>query len=153
MARENLWLVKCTDRDGDDVDGLREEYMAGHLSHIEAIVDHIAMAGPLKDPAGDKIVGSMLVYRTDDLEQAKAWLDGDPYARCGIWGNDRVVPSGVGGRYPSRWCDLVVPLSATLYERRCPSQPVLSAQSSAWCGLATNVSHSLRESILWPATR
>ena len=21
MARENLWLVKCTDRDGDDVDG------------------------------------------------------------------------------------------------------------------------------------
>ena len=45
MARENLWLVKCTDRDGDDVDDLREEHMAGHLAHIEAIVDHIAMAG------------------------------------------------------------------------------------------------------------
>ena len=86
MARENLWLVKCTDRDGDDVDDLREEHMAGHLAHIEAIVDHIAMAGPLKDPAGEKIVGSMLVYRTNDLEQAKVWLDGDPYARCGIWG-------------------------------------------------------------------
>ena len=28
----------------------------------------------------------MLVYRTDDLDQAKTWLDGDPYARCGIWG-------------------------------------------------------------------
>ena len=54
MARENLWLVKCTDRDGDDVDGLREEHMAGHLAHIEAIVDHIAMAGPLKDPAGER---------------------------------------------------------------------------------------------------
>ena len=25
VSRENLWLVKCTDRDGDDVDGLREE--------------------------------------------------------------------------------------------------------------------------------
>lgn len=86
MARENLWLVKCTDRDGDDVDSLREEHMAGHLAHIEAIVDHIAMAGPLKDPAGEKIVGSMLAYRTEDLEQAKAWLDGDPYSRCGIWG-------------------------------------------------------------------
>ena len=86
MTRENLWLVKCTDRDGDDVDDLREEQMAGHLAHIEAIVDQIAMAGPLKDAAGEKIVGSMLVYRTDDLEQAKAWLDGDSYARCGIWG-------------------------------------------------------------------
>ena len=71
IARENLWLVKCTDRDDDDVGGLREEHMAGHLAHIEAIVDHVAMAGPLKDPAGEKIVGSVLVYRTDDLEQAK----------------------------------------------------------------------------------
>ena len=87
MARENLWLVKCMDRDGDDVNDLREEHMPGHLAHIEAIVDHIAMAGPLKDPSGERIVGSMLAYRTDDLEQAKAWLEGDPYARCGIWGS------------------------------------------------------------------
>ena len=54
MTRENLWLVKCTDRDGDDVDDLREEHMAGNLANIEAIVDHIAMSGPLKDAAGEK---------------------------------------------------------------------------------------------------
>ena len=85
MERENLWVVKCTDRKDDDVPQLREEYMAGHLSHLETIVDQIAMAGPLKDPSGSRIVGSLLAYRTDDLEQAKAWLDGDPYSRCGIW--------------------------------------------------------------------
>lgn len=87
MARESLWLVKCTDRDDDDVAALRAEHMAGHLAHIESIVDHLAMAGPLKDASDERIVGSMLVYRTDDLEQAKAWLAGDPYARCGIWEN------------------------------------------------------------------
>lgn len=87
MARENLWLVKCTDRTGNDVEGLRQEHMAGHLAHIESIVDHIVMAGPLKDPAGERIVGSLLAYRTDDLEQAKVWLAGDPYALCGIWGD------------------------------------------------------------------
>ena len=54
VAEENLWLVKCTDRDGDDVDDLREEHMAGNLANIEAIVDHIAMSGPLKDAAGEK---------------------------------------------------------------------------------------------------
>jgi len=86
MARENLWLVKCADRDGDDVDDLRKEHMAGHLAHIESIVDHIAMAGALKDPSGEHIVGSMLVYRTDDLEQAKAWLEG---------GLMRVAASGI----------------------------------------------------------
>ena len=85
MARENLWLVKCADRDGDDVDDLRKEHMAGHLAHIERIVDHIAMAGPLKDPSGEHIVGSMLVYRTDDLEQAKAWL-GVTLIRVAVFG-------------------------------------------------------------------
>ena len=85
MACENLLLVKCSDRDGDDADDLRGEHTARHLAHVESIVDHIAMAGPLKDPPGEHIVGSRLVYRTDNLEQAKAWLDGDPYLRCGSW--------------------------------------------------------------------
>jgi len=85
MSRENLWLVKCMDRDGDDVNDLRQQHMAGHLAHIEAIVDHLAMAGPLKDHAGERIIGSLLAYRTDDLSQAQAWLEADPYARCGIW--------------------------------------------------------------------
>ena len=85
-AREKLWLVKCRDREDNDVDNMREEHMAGHLARIEAVLDHIAMAGALKDPAGEKMVGNMLVYRTGDLEQAQAWSDGEPCARCGVWG-------------------------------------------------------------------
>jgi len=85
MARENLWLVQCMDRRGDDVTVLREEHMVGHMRHIESIVEHIAMAGPLKDDEGEQVVGSFLAYKTDDLNQAKAWLEGDPYAQSGIW--------------------------------------------------------------------
>ena len=51
MARETLWLVKCIDRVGEDVSVLQEEYMEGHLTHIQSIVEHIAVAGPLKDPS------------------------------------------------------------------------------------------------------
>ena len=61
MACENLLLVKCSDRDGDDVDDLCGEHTAGQLAHIESIVDHTARAGPLKDPSGEHIVGSALV--------------------------------------------------------------------------------------------
>ena len=85
MSRENVWLVQCTDRVDAEVSRLREEHMAGHLAHLESIMDHIAIAGPLKNAAGDEIVGSLLAYKTDDLDEAKAWLDGDPYAQCGIW--------------------------------------------------------------------
>jgi hypothetical protein len=52
MERENLWVVKCTDREDDDVPQLREEYMAGHLSHLEAIVDHIAIGWSLEGSVG-----------------------------------------------------------------------------------------------------
>ncbi|MGA0432601.1 MAG: YciI family protein [Luminiphilus sp.] len=106
MSRENLWLVKCTDRDGDDVNDLRQQHMAGHLAHIEAIVDHLAMAGPLKDHAGERIIGSLLAYRTDDLSQAQAWLEADPYARwyLGVGGVDA---AGAGCRRPGGWRDLV----------------------------------------------
>ena len=85
MNRENLWLVKCIDREDDDVAVLREQHMVAHMKHIESIVEHIAMAGPLKDEAAERVVGSFLAYKTDDLKQAKAWLDGDPYAQSGIW--------------------------------------------------------------------
>ena len=85
MAREILWLVQCMDRQGNDVTALREQHMAGHMAHIEAIVDHISMAGPLKDETGEQTVGSFLAYKTDDLNKAKAWLEGDPYAQSGIW--------------------------------------------------------------------
>ncbi len=85
MNREHLWLVQCMDREGDDVAALRQEHMVDHMKHIEAIVDHIAMAGPLQDEAGKHVVGSFLAYKTDDLDRAKAWLAGDPYAQSGIW--------------------------------------------------------------------
>ena len=35
--------------------------------------------------AGEHIIGSFFAYKTDDLNQAKAWLAGDPYAQSGIW--------------------------------------------------------------------
>ena len=86
MQRENLWMVQCMDRERDNVTALREQHLVVHMKHIEDIVDSIAMAGPLKDEAGEQIVGSFLAYWTDDLNQEKAWLAGDPLAQCGIWG-------------------------------------------------------------------
>ena len=85
MARETLWIAQCTDRTGEDVSSLRDQHIKGHLAHIESIVEHIAVIGPVKDASGQRIVGSLLAYRTDDLAQAKNWLAGDPYARSGIW--------------------------------------------------------------------
>jgi uncharacterized protein YciI len=86
VEKDKVRVVKCTDREEDDVLQLRETLVSGHPSKlIQGAVDHISMAGPLRAPSGSRRGDSLLAYRTDDLEQAKEWLDGDPYARCGIW--------------------------------------------------------------------
>mgnify|MGYP004174869285 CR=1 FL=1 len=51
MACENLLLVKCSDRDGDDVDDLRGEHTAGHLAHIKHRGSH-CHGGPIKRSPG-----------------------------------------------------------------------------------------------------
>ncbi len=72
MGRENLWLVKCADRDGDDVEGSA----AGAHGRAPCRISRpswttLPWRARSRTLAGERIVGSMLAYRTDDLEQAK----------------------------------------------------------------------------------
>ena len=104
MERDKVRAMSCTDRKDGDVPELREASVHGHLSRlIKATVDHIAMASPLRAPSGSRRGGSLLAYRTKELEQAKARLYGGPHARRGIWADSewsRAVLAGgplVGG--------------------------------------------------------
>ena len=47
----------------------------------------------------------MLMYRSDDLEQAKAGVDGEPFARCGIrgsieWSREVLAARNLAGGVP-----------------------------------------------------
>lgn len=78
-------MAVCIDRPGQEAIAAREEFMQGHLDHIEAILEHILVAGPIFDDDKKTIIGSTLIYRTSDKEQARAWLAADPYFRAPIW--------------------------------------------------------------------
>lgn len=54
-----------------------------HLAHIKAS-GIVAMAGPLLDDAGD-MCGSMIVLEVDNMAQAQAFVDGDPYGKAGLF--------------------------------------------------------------------
>lgn len=54
-----------------------------HLEHIKAS-GIVAMAGPLLDDAGD-MCGSMIVLEVDNMAQAQAFVDGDPYGKAGLF--------------------------------------------------------------------
>ena len=55
-----------------------------HFSHIERIIDKVAVAGPLKDGSGT-IIGSLVVLDVADADEAEAVLRLDPYFAAGVW--------------------------------------------------------------------
>ena len=61
-----------------------------HLAHIKAS-GVVAMAGPLLDEAGD-MCGSMIVLEVDDMAQAQAFADNDPYGKAGLFESVTLTP-------------------------------------------------------------
>lgn len=54
-----------------------------HLDHIQSS-GIVEMAGPFLDSAG-QMIGSLVILTVDDLGQAQAWADADPYAKAGLF--------------------------------------------------------------------
>jgi uncharacterized protein YciI len=59
-----------------------------HLRWVETVVDRIALAGPIYDADGRHMIGSLYVWRTANVEEARAWLASDPFHAAGVW--DRI---------------------------------------------------------------
>jgi len=80
-------LVIC--QDSPDAAMLRETHLQAHLDYIEKIVEHVEVAGPIcqSDKAiDDKIFdGSIFIYATDNIAEARQLFANDPYALAGVY--------------------------------------------------------------------
>lgn len=83
--RKLFVMAVCRDRPGREAIDARAEFMQAHLDHVERVQDHILVAGPIFADDRKTIIGSTLIYKTGDREQARAWLEADPYFRAPIW--------------------------------------------------------------------
>lgn len=81
-----LFAFYC--RDGENSAALREKLLADHLAYVEAAIEKIAVAGPLKQ--GEKTVGSLLVIKAEDEAEARETFEGDPYFAAGVWQSIKV---------------------------------------------------------------
>ncbi len=50
------------------------------------------LAGPFLSEDGERPVGSLLIMEYDDLDQARAFAEGDPYARAGLFESVTIRP-------------------------------------------------------------
>ena len=80
---KTCYLVIC--RDGPDSADRRATHLKGHLDHVEEYWTRYVTAGPIREPGGDALVGSVFLVLADDLADAKALMEGDPYITCGMY--------------------------------------------------------------------
>ena len=77
------YLVIC--RDGSGSAEPRAKHLKGHLDHVEKYWTRYVTAGPIREPGGEALVGSIFLVLADDLDSAKALMEGDPYITCGMY--------------------------------------------------------------------
>lgn len=77
--------------DGPDSAEKRAATQEAHFAHVEAVMDKVAIAGPVKDTDAVN-VGSLFVLKVASSEEAEALLRADPYLAAGVWDRWTINP-------------------------------------------------------------
>lgn len=80
---QTCYLVIC--RDGPGSVEPRKTHLKGHLDHVEANWQRYVTAGPIREPGGEALVGSVFLVLADSLSEAEALMAGDPYITSGMY--------------------------------------------------------------------
>lgn len=78
-----LYLIVC--RDGPGSATARAEKLDGHLRHVEVNWRRYVLAGPLRQPGSQPLIGSYFLVRAADEADARALMSGDPYVSSGMY--------------------------------------------------------------------
>lgn len=65
--------------DGPDAERLRRRDLDAHLAHVEKNWRRYVIAGPLREPGGEKLIGSLLLVLADSADDAWDLCRDDPY--------------------------------------------------------------------------
>jgi len=93
MSKKTILVIaRCFDKTGQDVAQRRQSYLPEHLEHVKQNIETIFAAGPLYTYDNKTVLGSLYIYNTSDVNQAKEMLRADPYYKADIWGEIRFTP-------------------------------------------------------------
>lgn len=80
--------------DSSDSSAKRDRHRAAHVAHISALDDNgrIVLAGPLKDDAGERSIGALIVFEAADIKAARQLVGQDPYVEGGVFQRIDIQP-------------------------------------------------------------
>lgn len=77
-----LIMFRCTDKPGS-TKAKRDEYLVAHLQWVEANMQNIKVAGPLREH--EHIIGSLYILEAETQHEGLALMKSDPYFKADIW--------------------------------------------------------------------
>lgn len=85
-----LFAIYALDKAGDG--SARMTHRPAHLDYLKSKSAMLKAGGALLDDAGEKMVGSMIIIEAADLAAAKAFAEGDPFRKNGVFESVVVRP-------------------------------------------------------------
>lgn len=76
------WLFIAIDKPG--MGEARRAATQPHIPYIDGVLAKLLVGGPIVD-ADRKIIGSMLLYRAETEEEARALFENDPLTKAGVF--------------------------------------------------------------------
>ena len=85
-----LYALICTDKP----DGLpiRKANRPDHLAYLESLGEALIFAGPFTAEDGQTMNGSLIVVEAGSLNEARKIVDGDPFAKAGLFASVDIRP-------------------------------------------------------------
>lgn len=110
---ERTFLVVATDGEGSD--DPRDRHLEGHLDYVEKHCERYLACGPMLAADRTTLTGSFFLVAAESEEDARAFLDGDPYLGSGMYREITVSEVTVAG---GRWMGGVIWESAEAVRAR-----------------------------------
>jgi uncharacterized protein YciI len=78
-----LYAIYCVDKPNSK--DVRMANRPAHIEYLKAKEGQILMGGAMLTEDGEGMLGSLLVIDAEDEAAARAFVDGDPFAKAGLF--------------------------------------------------------------------
>ena len=80
-----LWVISCVDK--PNTAPIREQHLLPHRSYLQSQKGILVLAGATQSDDGKEAIGSLFVVNVNSRAEAKAFSDGDPFTKAGVFSN------------------------------------------------------------------
>jgi uncharacterized protein YciI len=78
-----LWTIFCVDE--PNTAAIREKVLQPHRDYLQSQKGILVLAGATQTDDGKEAIGSLFVVNVGSRAEAKAFSDGDPFTKAGVF--------------------------------------------------------------------